>query len=155
MQMKQVTGNGAWHFCAGLWNVVILFSILANVMVQSQESFKITGKSKIAILSSEPLTWTKARDFCQAMGRSLYAPQSKDRLLFAPKNIWVDVRRSCSNLGKWFDSTGREVTKIIERWWTKSQPDDVDEEENCVNIEENTRKLNDAHCRLLMYAACV
>ena len=117
--------------------------------------------------------WTEAEEYCTENDSELASVYSLDELKFmrnlssqnsniicgANENTWIGGVR----YGPRKDQTFRMIyddTEIKEKFWAKGEPNDVDEDENCVELNcfsddfGLSFRLNDHKCHVTYYYVC-
>ncbi|XP_075886995.1 CD209 antigen-like isoform X2 [Nelusetta ayraudi] len=142
-------------------------SLKANVTKQSTELERLHAASRLGgrcpdrwtrfsgscySLSTQALSWEKAREFCIKEGANLVTIDNAEEQMFASEKItgdtWIGLNdREEEGTWKW----ALDNSSLIQLFWTENQPDNGGQgeewgEEDCVHLEMITRKWNDLRC---------
>ncbi|XP_043860946.1 L-selectin [Dromiciops gliroides] len=150
---KYQTPLGGWWGVLKLWTLIVL----------SCDFLALHGSDGWTYHYSErPMTWTKARNYCQTHYTDLVAIQNKAEIIYLNATLppsrtyyWIGIRK-IGGIWTWV-GTNKALTEEAENWG-KGEPNNKKSKEDCVEIyikrKEDAGKWNDDSCLKSKVALC-
>ncbi|XP_075886997.1 CD209 antigen-like isoform X2 [Nelusetta ayraudi] len=150
-------------------------SLKANVTKQSTELERLHAASRLGgrcpdrwtrfsgscySLSTQALSWEKAREFCIKEGANLVTIDNAEEQEFVSEKItgdtWIGLNdREEEGTWKW----AMDNSPLIHPFWSENQPDNGGQnqgwgEEDCVHLQLWSKKWNDLRCNYSTNCMC-